>query len=58
MTKYPFSLKLICYYSHEKSDCCQGELLVSAVWEDPAEKPVVIFGCHCQGIVLMEVGWP
>lgn len=38
----------MCYYSHETSACFQQGLLVSAVWEGPAEKARVILGYLCE----------
>lgn len=57
MTACPLSLTLIHYYSHEKPDYFQWEFLVSAVWVDPAENPVIIAGYLCK-VVLMEAPWP
>lgn len=56
MTKYSFSLRLVCYYTREKSDCCQWELLVSAR-RTQQKKPVVIAGYLCGRVVFMEVQW-
>lgn len=56
MSTCHLSLKLIHYYSHEKSDFFRWEFLVSAVWEDPAENPVVVTGYLCK-VVFMEALW-
>lgn len=42
----------MCYYSHVKSACFQQGLLVSAVWEGPAGKVMVILGCLCERNLL------